>query len=116
MADVAPFEIRDPRVGPKTLVQLPVTDVERHHVGCSSLQETVGEPARRSAGIQGSHAGDIEAEHVEGMIELLCAASHEAGRRAGDHDRIAGRHLSRRLVGDRSVDQDAMVTDQRLSF
>ena len=49
---VVPFEVRDPWIGPKALVELPVPDIERHDVTGTALQETVGEPSGRCADVE----------------------------------------------------------------
>ena len=116
VADVAAFEVRHPRIGPQPLVQLPVPDVERDHVGRAALEETVGEAARRGTGVEGAQAAHVDREHRQRVVELLGAPSHEPSRRTVDEDGVGRRHLAGRLVGHRSVDEHAVLADQGLGF
>ena len=77
----------DPGIGSQAFVQLAVTDVEGHDVGCAALQQTVGEPAGRRAGVEGAHAVHVDGEHVERMIELLGATADEPSGWPGDDAR-----------------------------
>ena len=52
VADVESLEDRDPLVVADLRMQLPVADVDRHHVGGAALQQAVGEPARRCTGVE----------------------------------------------------------------
>ncbi len=112
MADVAPFEVRDPIVGAEPFVELSVPDVERDHVRGPTLQQAVGEPAGRGAGVERPPVTDVDVEHVECMIELVCATADEARRRPLDDHRVSGCDLTRRLVGDRTVDEHTVGVDQ----
>ena len=64
------------------------------------------------AAAQHSQSFEVNAEHVERMIEFQGTSADEPGRRANDQQLIARRYLSRRLVGDRPVDGDASGVDQ----
>ena len=58
------------------------------------LEAAVGEAAGRRAGVEDPASGDVDAEAVEGGVELLAAAAHEAGRgrrRAGSARRAPTR-------------------------
>ena len=114
VTDVAAFEVRDPRIGTQPFVQLAVPDVERDDVRRAALQQTVGEPTGRCAGVERAQAGHVDGEHRQRMVELLGAPSDEPRRRAVDDHGVGRRHLARRLVGDRAVDEHAVVADQRL--
>jgi hypothetical protein len=75
--DVEAFEHRHSRVGADLRMQLAVADVERDDMGRAALQETVGESARRGAGIEGSHPGDVDRERVERGVELVATTTDE---------------------------------------
>ena len=53
VADVGALAHRDPGVGPEPLVELAVADVDGHDLGGAALQQAVGEPAGRRAGVEG---------------------------------------------------------------
>ncbi len=87
-------------------MQLSVTDIECHHVGCATLQQAVGEPTGRRPGVQDPEPGDVDPERFERGVELLAAATDEARRGTLDHHGIGRVDQASRLVGDCSVDQD----------
>ena len=112
--DVLAFQVDDALVGSKSLVQLAVPDVDGHDLGRAPLQEAIGEPAGRRAGVEQPRARTRRGRNVERMVELLGAPTDEAGRRTVDDDGIARRHLARRLGGDSTVDEDPVGVDQPL--
>jgi len=59
-------------------VQLSVPDVERDDLRRASLEEAVGEPARRRARIERPATSDGDDETLEGGIELLTSPADEA--------------------------------------
>ena len=61
----------DPRVVPDPGMQLPVADVERDHPRGASLEQHVREAAGRGAEVEAVQAGRVDAEHVEGVRELV---------------------------------------------
>ena len=79
-ARVRPLEHRDARVVAQARVQLAVADVERDHARRPALQEHVREATRGRADVQGVPPANVEAEHVERVLELLAAARDEPGR------------------------------------
>ena len=89
-----------PLVGLQRPGQLPVADVDRHHVRRTALQQHVGEAARRRAGVEHPLPGRVVAEGVERAGELVAAARdvRRTGR-LGDHQRRAGLDGGRRLAG-----------------
>src|SRR3989442_12412323 len=78
-------------------MQLPVTDVERDHAPRATLEQDVGETAGGGADVGRVGPGDIEAERVERVRELVPGA-RDVGRRTLDRqlDRLVD--LSARLV------------------
>ena len=107
VADVEPLEHRHPLIVADLRVQLPMADVERHDVGGATLQQAIGESACRRAGIEHTHARDVDAERLERGIELVAASADEPRRRSLQHHRIGGVDEPGRLVGDGTVDQHA---------
>ena len=106
---VRPLDDGDPRVGAKLRVELPATHVERYDPRCASLEQAVGEAARRGADVEAVRVGRVDAECVERVRELLAASRNEwrrpldrelgvlvdllaglcvAGDEAGQHERL----------------------------
>ncbi len=79
---VGPFPHRDAGIGAQPLVELVATHVERHHVRRAALEDAVGEAARGRAGVEHPEPGHVDAELVEGGVELLTAARRRTGGRA----------------------------------
>jgi hypothetical protein len=65
------------RISAHALVELRPADVERDHLDRASLEEDVGEAARRGADVQAAPSVGVDAEDVEGMVELLAAPGDE---------------------------------------
>ena len=84
--------------------ELPPTDVDRVDVHRAGLEQAVGEAAGGGTGVEDAQAAGVDREPVEGGGELLASARHEAGRVAGDLDRLVGRDQAgrrgRRAAGD----------------
>ena len=71
-----------PRVVADARVELTVADVDGHHLRGAALQQAVGEPAGRRAGVEHPPAVDVDGERVERGVELVAATADEARRRA----------------------------------
>ena len=97
-------------------VQLAVADVEGDDLAGAALQQAVGEAAGRRPDVERRSPVDVDAEAVEGGVELLAAAPDEPRRRAGDDDRVTGGDQAGRLVGDRTVDEHPPVVDRWLGL
>ncbi len=65
----------DARIAAKLPIELAVADVERDDARRAALQQHVGEPARRSADVEGRASLDGNAERVERMRKLDPAAA-----------------------------------------
>ena len=63
-------------------MELPVADVDGDDRRRAALEDAVGEPARRRAGVEHASAFDVDGEGVEGGVELLAAPADEPRRRA----------------------------------
>ena len=61
-------------------MKLAVADVDRDDSGSSRLQETFRESTRRRAHISAVAPGDVEAERLQRVLQLLASARHEARR------------------------------------
>ena len=61
-------------------MQLPIPDVDRGDTACPGLQQTVCESAGRCADVGAVAPGDIDAERVERVLQLLASARDEARR------------------------------------
>ena len=96
-ARVRPLEHRDPRVVAQARVQLAVAHVEGDHPRRPALQEHVRESTRGRADVQGVPPANVEAEHVERVLELLAPARDEPGRPV-ERQLLVVVHLSARLV------------------
>jgi hypothetical protein len=116
VTDVVTFEIRDPWVRSQALVELTMADIQRDDVVGTALQQAVREPAGGRADVECSSALDFDVEHIERMVQLGRTSTDELGSWALDPERVCGIDLSRRLVGNRAVDQHAIGRDQRLRF
>src|SRR5262249_14071953 len=73
--------------------------------------KAVREAARRRAGVEHPAIGDVDAEGVEGMIELVPAAGDEPGRRTGDADGLVGVDEARRHGRRAPTHEDAAGRD-----
>ncbi len=93
-------------------MQLSVTDIDRHHVRGAALEEAIGEPTGAGACVQYPPAGHVEAERVERGVQLLATSADESWPVTIDDDRVARMNLSSGLVGDGTVDQDALFLDR----
>src|SRR4029077_826264 len=82
----------------------------------ATLEEAIGEPTRRGAGIEGACAAHVDGEHRQRVLEFLGTPPDEPSRRTVDEHGVGGRHLARRLFGHRSVDEHPVLTDQGLGF
>ena len=84
--------------------QLAGADVDGHHRGGAALQEAVGEPAGRGAGVERPPTGHVDGETVEGRGQLLARPGRRSGpaaprggrARRGTRGAPAGRLSSRR--------------------
>ena len=110
-AQVGPFPHGDAGIGAQALVELVAAHVERHHVRRAALEQAVGEAAGGRAGVEHPEPGDVDAEVVEGGVELLAAARHEPGARPDELDRLSGRDEAGRLVGRGAAHQDPPCCD-----
>ena len=84
--------LRTRGVGPQALVELVVADVDGDHLGRAVLEGAVGEAPGRGAAVEHPRAGEqrAETEALDRALELGAGPAHEPGRRAMDHDRLAG--------------------------
>ena len=64
----------DARVFAQRPSEFPIADVDRDDVDCARLQQTIGEPACRRAGIKTPTATDVELQEAEGVLQLDSAA------------------------------------------
>ncbi len=96
-----------PRIIANSRVQLPVADVQRNDVASATLQQTIREPTGAGTGIEYSQTRDIEPKRLQRCVQLLATTADESGGRAGEYERVPGVNLSRSLVGDRTVDENA---------
>ena len=92
-ADVHPLADRHPRIGSQGPRQLTPADVDRVDVGGAPLQEAVGEPAGRRAGVEGAAPVDDDRKRVERRRELLAAAGDVARLGNRHPDGLVGAHL-----------------------
>src|SRR5581483_5513919 len=74
VAGVDAFEDDHARVVADLRMQLAVADVERDHARGATLEQHVGEAARRGADVDRIEAGDVETERVERVRELVSRA------------------------------------------
>jgi len=100
-------------VGAEPLVQLAVSDVDGDDQGRSPLQETVGEPSGRRAGVESGEPGNADPEAFDGEVELLAAPTYEAWRRPAQSQRVTGGNQTGRLVRWCTADTDPTGADQR---
>ena len=100
-------------IGPQRPGQLAVADVDGDHLACAAVEQDLGEPAGRRAGVQAAPAGDGDPERVEGADELVCTAGHP-GPFAGVLDRQRGVDGDGRggLGRGHTVDADPAGADQ----
>ena len=73
-------------------------------------------PPVDDAGVEAPAAVDVDAEVVEGGVQLVAAPAHEPGPGPGDDDRPRRCHQPGRLVGRRAADQDPAGGDRRLGL
>src|SRR5262245_9975604 len=71
LARVRPLEHRHAWVVPDARVQLPIAHIQRDNPRSAALQEHVGEPAGRAAGVEAVAPVRIDAERIEAVRELL---------------------------------------------
>src|SRR5207247_7614956 len=64
------------RILPELPRELPVADVERDHPPRATLEQAVGEAARRGAHVERYQVTRLEAEGIERTGELLAAPAH----------------------------------------
>src|SRR5690606_39628981 len=74
VADVAALADLDAGVGAQPLVELPVADVHGDDLRRAPLQQAVGEPAGRGAGVERPPAPGVDAGPVARGVELLAGA------------------------------------------
>ena len=89
-----------PGMAAQPRVELAVADVDGDHVGGAGLEQAVGEPPGRRAGVQAATTGRVEGEAVEGGVQLVAAAADEARAVTQQLDGLRRGHQARRLVGD----------------
>ena len=77
------------RVLAKPQIELAEGDVDRRDPGGPALQEAVGEAARRGADVKAVAPGDVDAERLEGVLELD-AAARDIARPLVDDQRCVG--------------------------
>jgi hypothetical protein len=94
-------------------MDLAMAHIERNHRDSAALEEAVGEPACRRAGVEPAQTGRVDVEGVQCSVELLPAAADEAGWRTGEHDGVTGRHLVGGLRCDRAIDEHAVSSNRR---
>ena len=110
--EVATFDHADAFVDAQRIGQLPVADVERRHVSGAVREQAVREAAGRRADVERSRAGDVDAERLQGRLELLAAAARVRPR-ADDVEDGRGAHAGARLRDRPAVDADPALHDQR---
>ena len=113
VADVGALHDRHPRIGPQRPGELAVADVDGDDLAGAAVQQHLGEPAGRGAGVQAAPAVDRDAERVERADQLVRAARHP-GLLVGVLDGQRGGHRDgRRGLGRRhAVDADPAGADQ----
>ena len=79
---------------PDLRMQLAVADVERDHPRGAALQQHVGEAAGRGADVEAVEPGDVEAERVERIRELVSGARDVRRRRLDLERRVVGELLA----------------------
>ena len=87
-------------------MQLPVADVERDHARGPALEQHVGEAAGRRADVERVAPGDLDAERLERVRELLAPARDEARRLGHGQLRRLVDLLARLLVARHAPGQD----------
>ena len=103
---------RDPGIGAQRPRELTTPDVDRLDVRRAALEEAVGEPAGRRAGVERADPFDADLEPLERRGELLATTRHVARRRPVDPDRLVVAHLAGRSVGRRTTDEDTPGPDR----
>ena len=79
LADVEALAAIHPGVVPQPGMKLAPAHVDCHHGGGAGLEETVGEPAGRGAGIERPGAGHLDVEPLQGGLQFVAASAHVAG-------------------------------------
>jgi hypothetical protein len=87
-------------------MDLAVTDINRQDAAYPGLQQTVGESARGTAGIDGGPLVHVDVESIECLLELVSAPAHESGTIPHKLNWIRGSDLAAGLVGDRTSNED----------
>src|SRR5207253_5244217 len=103
----------DAGVGTELPVQLALAHIDRVHPDGAALEEAVGEAAGGRPDVQRDLAARVDAELVQGRVELLATARHEP-RALRDRDRRHIRHRRRGAVGDLAVHANRAREDERL--
>ena len=94
-AGVEPLDHGDARVLAQAQVELAVGDVDRGDPRGAALQQAVGEAAGRGADVEAVAPGDVDAERLEGVLELDAAARDEARALVDDQRRLGLDQLAR---------------------
>jgi len=90
-----------------------VSDVERPNLGCSPLEEAVGEPSGRSPGVEAGHTCHVEPEFLERGFDLLPTPGNELPRGL-DHQRLSATYQARGFLSDRARHQNPSGRNQIL--
>ena len=109
-ADVGALPKVDALVVAETLVELAVPHIDGDDLARPALEETVGEPTGRRAGVERAATLDEDPEAVEPGGELVSRPRLRTARAYHD-DRPRG-HESCGLVSHRAADDDAPVDDE----
>jgi hypothetical protein len=109
---VEPLDIGDAVVIEKTLVHLPVADIDRGHVLGAAFDEHFGKAAGGGADIEAVMAGGIELEMVEPRHKLQRRAGYIILRGVVDGDGHVGLEGQTRLGDDTAVDGDGATADR----
>ncbi len=101
------------RIGAQRPGQLAVADVDGDHLAGAAVEQDLGEPAGRGAGVQAASAVDGQPEGVQCADEFVGATRHPAAF-VGVFDRERGADGDRRrgLGGGHAVDADPACADQ----
>ena len=118
-ADIDPFHDADPPITmQKALMELPMANVNRVDVGGSSLQQAVGESARRCSGVNDASIAYRRQLRIliQSSFELEATSTHEP-RRGAQHDNcFVSRYQAGWFVRWRSSDNDEPSVNGCLGF